>query len=167
MTEQQRLVTWQSPSLYINQMRQMSGTEYINAVRAGDMPVSPMLKLLDIHGREWHEGYALFTVVPQEFHYNPMGITHGGLACALLDTAMAVAVMTMLPQGVGYVTLEIKINFTKPMLNESGEMRAEGRAIHIGSKTATADGRITDANGVIYAHGTTTLLLTRPESLQR
>ncbi|MCX6014975.1 MAG: PaaI family thioesterase [Chloroflexales bacterium] len=164
MTEQQRLVTWQSPSLYINQMRQMSGTEYINAVRAGDMPVSPMLKLLDIHGREWHEGYALFTVVPQEFHYNPMGIAHGGLACALLDTAMAVAVMTMLPQGLGYVTLEIKINFTKPMLNESGEMRAEGRAIHVGSKTATADGRIMDANGVIYAHGTTTLLLTRPES---
>lgn len=167
MTEQQRLVTWQSPSLYIDQMRQMSGTEYIDAVRAGDMPVSPMLKLLDIHGREWHEGYALFTVVPQEFHYNPMGIAHGGLACALLDTAMAVAVMTMLPQGVGYVTLEIKINFTKPMLNDSGEMRAEGRAIHVGSKTATADGRITDANGVVYAHGTTTLLLTRPESLQR
>jgi uncharacterized protein (TIGR00369 family) len=167
MTEQQRLVTWQSPSLYINQMRQMSGTEYINAVRAGDMPVSPMLKLLDIHGREWHEGYALFTVVPQEFHYNPMGIAHGGLACALLDTAMAVSVMTMLPQGVGYVTLEIKINFTKPMLSESGEMRAEGRAIHVGSKTATADGRIMDANGVIYAHGTTTLLLTRPESTQR
>ncbi|MCX6014433.1 MAG: PaaI family thioesterase [Chloroflexales bacterium] len=99
MTEQQRLVTWQSPSLYIDQMRQMSGTEYINAVRAGDMPVSPMLKLLDIHGREWHEGYALFTVVPQEFHYNPMGIAHGGLACALLDTAMAVSVMTMLPQA--------------------------------------------------------------------
>jgi uncharacterized protein (TIGR00369 family) len=167
MTEQQRLVTWQSPSLYINQMRQMSGTEYINAVRAGDMPVSPMLKLLDIHGREWHEGYALFTVVPQEFHYNPMGIVHGGLACALLDTAMAVSVMTMLPQGVGYVTLEIKINFTKPMLSESGEMRAEGRAIHVGSKTATADGRIMDANGVIYAHGTTTLLLTRPELPQR
>jgi uncharacterized protein (TIGR00369 family) len=160
-------VTWQSPSLYINQMRQMSGTEYINAVRAGDMPVSPMLKLLDIHGREWHEGYALFTVVPQEFHYNPMGIAHGGLACALLDTAMAVSVMTMLPQGVGYVTLEIKINFTKPMLSESGEMRAEGRAIHVGSKTATADGRIMDANGVIYAHGTTTLLLTRPELPQR
>jgi uncharacterized protein (TIGR00369 family) len=167
MTEQQRLVTWQSPSLYINQMRQMSGTEYINAVRAGDMPVSPMLKLLDIHGREWHEGYALFTVVPQEFHYNPMGIAHGGLACALLDTAMAVSVMTMLPQGVGYVTLEIKINFTKPMVSDSGEMRAEGRAIHVGSKTATADGRIMDANGVIYAHGTTTLLLTRPELPQR
>ncbi len=167
MTEQQRLVTWQSPSLYIDQMRQMSGTEYINAVRAGDMPVSPMLKLLDIHGREWHEGYALFTVVPQEFHYNPMGIAHGGLACALLDTAMAVSVMTMLPQGVGYVTLEIKINFTKPMVSDSGEMRAEGRAIHVGSKTATADGRIMDANGVIYAHGTTTLLLTRPESPQR
>jgi uncharacterized protein (TIGR00369 family) len=167
MTEQQRLVTWQSPSLYINQMRQMSGTEYINAVRAGDMPVSPMLKLLDIHGREWHEGYALFTVVPQEFHYNPMGIAHGGLACALLDTAMAVSVMTMLPQGVGYVTLEIKINFTKPMLSDSGEMRAEGRTIHVGSKTATADGRIMDANGVIYAHGTTTLLLTRPELPQR
>ncbi len=159
MSEQQRVVTWQSPSLYMNTMREMSGTEYINAVRAGELPVSPMLKLLDIHGREWHEGYALFTVVPQEFHYNPMNIAHGGLACALLDTAMAVSVMTMLPKGVGYVTLEIKVNFVKPITADAGELRAEGRAIHVGSRTATADGRISDASGVLYAHGTTTLLL--------
>jgi uncharacterized protein (TIGR00369 family) len=162
MTEQQRVVTWQSPSLYMDQMRELSGTEYIDAVRAGTIPVSPMLRLLDIHGQEWHEGYALFTVVPQEFHYNPMGMAHGGLACALLDTAMAVSVLTMLPKGVGYVTLEIKINFTKPMTAEAGELRAEGRAIHVGSRTATADGRIYDAVGNLYAHGTTTLLLMRP-----
>lgn len=164
MNEHQRLVTWTSPDAYMAQMRQLSGTDYINAVRAGEIPVSPMLKLLDIHGREWHEGYALFTVVPQEFHYNPMGMAHGGLACALLDTAMAVAVLTMLPQGVGYVTLEIKVNFTKPMTAHAGEMRAEGRAIHVGSRTATADGRIYDAQGTLYAHGTTTLLLMRPDS---
>jgi uncharacterized protein (TIGR00369 family) len=162
MTEQQRLVTWQSPSLYIDQMRELSGTEYIDAVRAGTIPVSPMLRLLDIHGQEWSEGYALFTVVPQEFHYNPMGMAHGGLACALLDTAMAVSVLTMLPKGVGYVTLEIKINFTKPIVTQAGELRAEGRAIHVGSRTATADGRIYDAAGNLYAHGTTTLLLMRP-----
>jgi hypothetical protein len=167
MTEQQRLVTWQSPSLSINQMRQMSGTEYINAVRSGDMPVSPMLKLLDIHGQEMARRvcviYGRAPRVPlQSDGYRPRraGLClaryrHGGVS----DDYVA--------QGVGYITLEIKINFTKPMLNESGEMRAEGRAIHVGSKTATADGRIMDANGVIYAHGTTTLLLTRPESLQR
>lgn len=161
MSEQQRVVTWQSPSLYTQHMREMSGIDYINAVRSGELPVSPMLKLLDIHGREWHEGYALFTVLPQEFHYNPMGMAHGGLACALLDTAMAVSVVTMLPKGVGYVTLEIKVNFVKPMTSEHGEMRAEGRALHVGSRTATAEGRISDVNGTLYAHGTTTLLLMR------
>ena len=164
MNEQQRLVTWTSPDAYMEQMRQLSGMEYIEAVRAGRIPLSPMLQLLDIHGREWHEGYALFTVLPQEFHYNPMGMAHGGLACALLDTAMAVSVLTTLPAGVGYVTLEIKVNFTKPITAQAGELRAEGRAIHVGSRTATAEGRIYDATGVLYGHGTTTLLLMRPES---
>jgi uncharacterized protein (TIGR00369 family) len=68
-----------------------------------------------------------------------------------------------LPKGVGYVTLEIKVNFTKPIQVQSGELRAEGRAIHVGSRTATADGRIYDSQGALYAHGTTTLLLMRPD----
>jgi uncharacterized protein (TIGR00369 family) len=162
MTEQQRLVTWQSPSLYMEQLHTLSGAEYVAAVRRGDIPMSPMLKLLDIHGQESAAGLAVFTVVPQEFHLNPMGMAHGGLACALLDTAMAVSVISTLPRGVGYVTLEIKINFIKPMTMDKGELRAEGHALHVGSRTATAEGKILDAAGALYAHGTTTLLLMRP-----
>ncbi len=162
MTEQQRVVTWQSPSLYTEQLHTLSGSEYVAAVRRGDIPMSPMLRLLDIHGQEAQAGQAVFTVVPQEFHLNPMGMAHGGLACALLDTAMAVAVVSTLPRGVGYVTLEIKINFTKPMTTDKGELRAVGSALHIGSRTATAEGKILDAEGTMYAHGTTTLLLMRP-----
>jgi uncharacterized protein (TIGR00369 family) len=75
---------------------------------------------------------------------------------------MAVAVVSTLPRGVGYVTLEIKINFTKPMTTDKGELRAVGSALHIGSRTATAEGKILDAEGTMYAHGTTTLLLMRP-----
>ena len=162
MTEQQRLVTWHSPSLYTEHLHALSGSEYVAAVRRGDIPMSPMLRLLDIHGQEAQAGHAVFTVVPQEFHLNPMGMAHGGLACALLDTAMAVAVVSTLPRGVGYVTLEIKINFTKPMTTDKGELRALGSALHIGSRTATAEGKILDAEGAMYAHGTTTLLLMRP-----
>ena len=162
MTEQQRIVTWQSPSLYMDQFRTLSGAEYVAAVRRGDIPISPMLALLDIHGHESADGKAIFIVVPQEFHLNPMGMAHGGLACALLDTAMAVAVISTLPRGVGYVTLEIKVNFIKPMTMDKGELRAEGHALHVGSRTATADGKILDAAGTLYAHGTTTLLLMRP-----
>ncbi|MFM2032470.1 MAG: hypothetical protein RLZZ297_1235 [Chloroflexota bacterium] len=163
MTEYTRIVSWEDPAPYREQMRSLSGAEYVAAVRRGDIPMSPMLKLLDIHGHEAQSGRALFTVTPQAFHQNPMGIAHGGLACALLDTAMAVAVISMLPPGVGYVTLELKVNFTKPMTLDCGELRAEGQALYVGSRTGTAEGRIYDATGALYAHGTTTLLLMRPD----
>jgi uncharacterized protein (TIGR00369 family) len=163
MTTHTRVVTWQDPAPYMEQMRSLSGAEYVQAVRRGEIPMSPMLQLLDIHGHEAQSGHALFTVTPQAFHLNPMGMAHGGLACALLDTAMAVAVISMLPRGVGYVTLEIKVNFIKPMTPDRGELRAEGHALHVGSRTGTAEGKIVDQAGTLYAHGTTTLLLMRPD----
>ena len=96
---------------------------------------------------------------------NPLGVVHGGLALTLVDSATGCAVQTMLPDGVGYTTLETKANFVRPIRADSGMLRAIGRAVHVGRSTATADARIEDASGRLYAHGTSTLLILgqRPE----
>ncbi|MCM3873284.1 MAG: PaaI family thioesterase, partial [Pyrinomonadaceae bacterium] len=86
---------------------------------------------------------------------------HGGLAATLLDSAMGCAVHSMLPAGVGYTTLEIKVNFVRPMTAETGQVRCEAKVIHFGGRTATAEGRILDEQGKLYAHGTTTCLIIR------
>lgn len=108
------------------------------------------------------EGYAVFAVNPSEYHYNPIGVVHGGLAATLLDSAMGCAVHSMLPAGAGYTTLEIKVNFIRAMTAETGRVRCEARIVHSGARTATAEGRIVDEAGKLYAHGTTTCLILRP-----
>ena len=72
---------------------------------------------------------------------------------------MACAVQTMLPQGRGYTTLEYRINILRAATTKSGLIRAEGRAVHVGRRTATAEGRMTGEDGKLYATGTTTCLI--------
>ena len=107
------------------------------------------------------EGRATFAVEPAEYHYNPIGVVHGGLAATLLDSAMGCAVHSTLPAGVGYTTLEIKVNFIRPMTGETGRVRCEAKVVHVGARTAIAEGRIIDEAGKLYAHGTTTCLILR------
>jgi len=77
----------------------------------------------------------------------------------LLDSAMGCAVHSMLPAGTGYTTLELKVNFIRAMTAETGRVRAEAKLIHLGARTATAEGRVVDESGKLYAHGTTTCLI--------
>jgi uncharacterized protein (TIGR00369 family) len=111
---------------------------------------------------ELSEGHAVFVVEPAEYHYNPIGVVHGGVAATLLDSAMGCAVHSTLPAGVGYTTLEIKVNYIRAMSSETGLVRCEANVIHVGDRTATAEGKIVDEKGKLYAHGTTTCIIFRP-----
>ena len=102
-----------------------------------------------------------FSSNPAEYHYNPIGVVHGGLAATLLDSAMGCAVHSTLPAGAGYTTLEIKVNYIRPMSAETGEVRCEANIIHAGGRTATAEGKVLDQEGKLYAHGTTTCMIFR------
>ena len=104
---------------------------------------------------------AVFAVEPAEYHYNPIGVVHGGVAATLLDSAMGCAVHSALPAGAGYTSLEIKVNFVRPLTAETGRVRCEAKLIHLGGRTATAEGRVVDEAGKLYAHGTTTCLIFR------
>jgi uncharacterized protein (TIGR00369 family) len=112
---------------------------------------------------EVEEGRAVFAVEPGPQHYNPLGTVHGGLAATLLDSAMGCAVHSTLADGEAYTTLELKVNFTRPITAETGPVTCEGVVVHRGARVATAEGRvIAEESGKLLAHGTTTCLVVTP-----
>lgn len=143
--------------------RSLSGMDFLRGIGAGDLPLPPILRTLDIEPVEVTEGRAVFSVVPRRKHYNAIGTVHGGLAAALCDTAMGCAVHTLLPKGTGYTTLEMKVNYVRPVTLETGELRCEGSVVHAGSRTATARADVRDAAGALYAHASTTCMIFRPK----
>jgi len=163
LSEKERRVTisWEDPRPLAEAGRGMSGFEFLQKIVAGELPQPPLASLMDFQIVELAEGRAVFAVDPAEYHYNPIGVVHGGLAATLLDSAMGCAVHSMLPAGTGYTTLELKVNFIRAMTAETGRVRAEGKLIHLGARTATAEGRVLDESGKLYAHATTTCLILR------
>lgn len=137
----------------------LSGLEVLQAIAAGRLPQPPIAATLGFHLIEAEAGRAVFEGLPEVRHYNPIGSVHGGFAATLLDSCMACAVHTTVPVGQAYTSLEIKVNFVRPITEATGPVRAEGRVIHAGRTTGTAEGRITDAAGKLLAHGTTTCLI--------
>jgi uncharacterized protein (TIGR00369 family) len=149
-------------STFKTQERQtMTGLEYMRRVMTGDVPPSGMGQLMNFKLVEVSEGRAVFTIQPDERHYNGLGIAHGGLAATLLDSAAGCAINTMMPAGRIFTTLEMKVNYVRPMTRETGEVRCEANVIHVGGRIATAEGRIVDRNGKLFAHGTATCMLFR------
>jgi uncharacterized protein (TIGR00369 family) len=141
--------------------RALSGLEYMRQFLTGEREPSGMGRLMNMRLVEVEEGRAVFAVEPDERHYNGLGIAHGGLAATLLDSALGCAINTVMPAGRVFTTLEMKINYVRPMRRETGEVRCEAAVLHAGSRVATAEGRIVDASGKLYAHGTATCMLFR------
>ena len=138
-----------------------SGLKYFQALMEGSVARSSMLELFDINIEAAEPGLVVLTAKPTAEHYNPLGFVHGGYAAVLLDTCMAAAIVTSLAPGISPVTLEYKINFTRPMSADTGVVRGEGKTLHVGRQMAIAEGRLIDANGRLLAHGTTTCHLVR------
>ena len=144
-------------------MRQsLSGLEFFQQMLAGVLPPPPLVALLGMRLVHVEEGFVAFAAVPAEAFYNGLGVTHGGFAATMLDSALGCAINTMLPAGRVMTTLELKINYTRPLRQEVGEVRCEARVVHVGSRTGTSEGRILDKDGKIYAHGTTTCIVVEP-----
>ncbi len=140
-------------------LARLSGLELLRGMLRGEHPYPPIAQALDFALIEVAEGRAVFQGSPRRDYLNPLGSVHGGYTATLLDSCMACAVHTTLAAGIGYTTVEIKINYVRPLLEATGPVRAEGRIIQPGRRIATAEGRLVDAAGKLYAHGTTTCLV--------
>jgi uncharacterized protein (TIGR00369 family) len=137
----------------------LAGIDFLRAIRDGRLPPPPLAKLLGFSLVEVEPGHAVFECVPGEQHYNPIGVVHGGLAMTLLDSAMGCCVQTRMPAGSGYTTLEAKTNLVRGITDKTGRLRAIGKLVHLGKRVATAEGRLEDAAGKLYAHATTTCIV--------
>jgi uncharacterized protein (TIGR00369 family) len=152
-------VSWSDPAALAAAGRSMSGIDFLRAIRDGDLPPPPLASLLGFRLVEIEPGHAVFECVPGEQHYNPIGVVHGGMAMTLLDSAMGCSVHTRVPAGGAYTTLEAKTNLVRAITDDTGRLRAIGKVVHLGSRIATAEGRLEDARGKLYAHATSTCLV--------
>jgi uncharacterized protein (TIGR00369 family) len=139
----------------------MPGIEYLRKIASGELPPPPVADLIGMRIVSLGPSEATFEFEPAEYLYNPLGTVHGGVITLLLDSAMGCALHTTLPVGVGYTTLELKVNFVRPVLESAGPMQARGKLIHSGSTIATAEGRLVDRAGTLFAHATSTSLMLR------
>ncbi|MBN8227217.1 PaaI family thioesterase [Corallococcus macrosporus] len=157
-----RTVTWKDPRVGASAAKTLSGLEYLRAIQRGELPAPPIAELMGFAPVEVEEGRVVFAVTAGEHHYNPIGMVHGGLAATLMDSAMGCAIHTLLPVGAGYTTLELHVNYVKGIAHDTGRLLCRGEVIHLGGRVATAQGRLVDEKGTLYAHGTTTCMVFRP-----
>lgn len=139
-----------------------SGLEFLRAMLAGELPAAPIGGTLGFRLVEVEPGRAVFEGEPGPNLLNPLGAVHGGFALALIDSATGCSVHTELEAGVGYTTVETKVNFVRPIIAGMGKLRCEGRVLSRGRTIATAEARLTSADGKLLAHGTSTLIILGP-----
>lgn len=140
----------------------LTGLEALQSMIEGKLPAPRMAETLGFRLIEVAPGLAVFEADAGPHLLNPLGTVHGGLALTLVDSAAGCAVHTLIPAGVGYTTLETKVNFTSAIRADSGTIRAEGRVIAQGKQICTAEARIVSSEGKLFAHGTSTLMILHP-----
>lgn len=141
------------------QMKAMTGLEFVEGLVSGALPLNTFAQTVGYEVVEAEAGRVAVTLDPTGAHLNPWGTVHGGLTATLLDSCMGLAIRSMLEKGLGSTTLEFKISLVRAITPKTGRIRAEGKVLTCGRRVGTAEGRVTDAQGRLLAHGTTTCLI--------
>jgi len=136
-----------------------TGLELLQAMLSGALPYPHIADTMDFALIEANFGSATFQSTPQLKHYNPLGSVHGGWYATLLDSALGCAVQSTLPAGRSYTTAELGVNIVRAASHKTGPLRAIATVLHSGRQMATAEARIVDPDGKLYAHATTTCLV--------
>lgn len=139
--------------------KQMSGLEFVQGLADGTLPMNTIARTLGYDVTEAQNGRVVVVASPTDALLNPAGTVHGGFTATLLDSCMGLAVQSTLAKGFAQTTLEFKVSLLKPITPQTGALRAEGIVMNRGRRVGTAEGRVTDANGRLLAHGTTTCLI--------
>jgi len=154
-----RTISWQDPMIGAKLAATMPGLDYLRAMIAGEIPPPPIIALMDMELVSAEPGVVTFSCEPNESHYNPIGTVHGGFVCTVLDSVAGCAVHSTLPVGMGYTSLEIKVNYLRAVSTTTGPLTAVGKVVKPGSRVAFAEATVTDAEGRLVATATSTLLV--------
>lgn len=140
-------------------LRELDGVDLFRGVMTGELPGAPIAEGMNMWIHDVEPGRVVFASRPLRRHYNPLGSVHGGFFGTIMDSAMSCAVHTLLKKGIGYTTLEFKVHLLRAISERTGPVFCEGRAVNVGRQVGTAEGHLYDAEGKLYAHGTTTCLI--------
>ncbi len=157
-----RSYKWEDPATTAAASRGLPGLEFLTAIASGRLPAPPVAATLDFTITSVQPGKVVFELTPAEFHYNPIGSVHGGVAATLCDSACGCAVHSLLPAGSYYTSLDLSVKFLRPVTVAAGRLSCEGTVLHLGSRTALAQATLTDQAGKVYAHATSSCLIFRP-----
>jgi len=150
---------WVDPAQVLAETAKLSGLEYVRGMQDGSVPPPPIAVLMQMSALEVENGKVVFGCLPSHAHYNPIGMVHGGLVCTLLDTVTGCAAHTTLAAGVGYTSIEIKVNYLRPVLADTGPLTATGQVIKGGKRVIFAEGNVKTSTGDLVATASSTLLV--------
>jgi uncharacterized protein (TIGR00369 family) len=156
-------VGWHAPLDTARQRKQVPGREFLQGIVDGRFPPPPIAELFNSRLISVGDGAVVFSCMPDESVYNPLGTVHGGWLCMLMDSAAGCAVHTLLPAGVGYTSIEIKVSFLQAIHADRGAIQVSGRALRVGRRVAFAEARAVDGDGELVGHATASIAVLRPE----
>lgn len=159
MAEHETVIRWHDTDEAMAALPQLEGIEYLRRMIRGELPGPPIASHVAMELKSVDAGTATFIATPDESHYNPIGAIHGGFVCTLLDSALGCAAHTLLPAGTGYTSIEIKVNYLRPVSPTSGPLTCVGRVTKPGRRVTFAEGEVTDAAGRVVATASGSLLV--------
>jgi uncharacterized protein (TIGR00369 family) len=158
----QRSYRWEDPATSAAAARELDGIAFFREILAGRLPAPPIMATVGFDAVSFEPGRVVFEITPAEHHYNPIGSVHGGVCATLCDSACGCAVQSMLPAGVFYTSLDLSVRFVRPITSGTGRLLCEGTVDHLGTRTALAQARLTNADGKLFAQATSNCLIFRP-----
>ncbi|MFI0812014.1 PaaI family thioesterase [Streptomyces echinatus] len=158
-TRRSRVFGWDDPAISAGAVPHHSGLDFLREILAGRLPAPPIAATLGFTLEEAEYGRAVFVLVPGEEHYNPIGSVHGGVYATLLDSAAGCAVQSVLPQGMGYTSIDLTLKFLRPITVDTGKVHAIGTVLNSGRRTALAQAELRDSDDRLLAHATSSCML--------
>ena len=154
-----RTITWHDPVESAANAHGLTGIEFLHRQTFGLIPAPPVADLIGLRGVYVMPGRVTFEYEPREENYSSLGAVHGGIVTAVLDTAMCAAIQSVLDADVGLATVELRTSFVRRVTLTTDVFRVEGTVVHSGSRLATAEARLVDRAGVLYANASSTALV--------
>lgn len=152
-------VTWTDPAEGLAQLPTLDGVDFLKKMASGELPGAPIGAHFGMKLVEVDNGTVTFECNPDESHYNPIGMVHGGLVCTLLDSALGCAAHSTLPAGSGYTSIELKVSYLRPVTSDSGPLRCTGRVVKPGRRVVFSEGEVVDNKGKTVATASSSLLV--------
>jgi uncharacterized protein (TIGR00369 family) len=146
---------------------ELDGREFLEQIGRGEIPLPPILSVLDIHSGSIGEGWIEFAMRPQGYMLNLAGTVHGGVLATLVDSALTCALITQLPKGTACTTIDLQMRFFRPAHLSAERLVARAEVLNAGTSIGTTQGEIRDAKGRLILHATSALAIAPASSLVR